>query len=198
LLEVIRTTKDEDTRRLAAESLGEIDPGNPEVIAGLLEVIRTTNSESTRRQAAESLGKIDPGNPEAIAGLLKIIRTTEHEETCKRAAWSLEKIGMGNPQAISGLLELIHTTEDKKTRLEAAWSLQKILTTPQQYAGVVSALKHNLSNEVYENNFGRFHECYKVIWNCAENLPYPLFYEAWHNPLPTPPSRSHRTNTIGS
>ncbi|MBO0349004.1 histidine kinase, partial [Phormidium pseudopriestleyi FRX01] len=25
----------------------------------------------------------------------------------------------------------------------------------------------------------------KVIWNCAENLPYPEFHEAWHNPLAT-------------
>ncbi|WP_375340846.1 hypothetical protein, partial [Oxynema sp. CENA135] len=23
---------------------------------------------------------------------------------------------------------------------------------------------------------------YNLIWNCAENLLYPPFYQAWHNP----------------
>ncbi|WP_273249705.1 hypothetical protein, partial [Limnospira indica] len=36
LVQVIETTQDEYTRRKAAESLGKIDPGNPEAIAGLV------------------------------------------------------------------------------------------------------------------------------------------------------------------
>ncbi|WP_410223503.1 NACHT C-terminal alpha/beta 1 domain-containing protein [Limnospira platensis] len=56
----------------------------------------------------------------------------------------------------------------------------------QHYAGVVSALKDCLSDEVYQNNFKQFNECYELIWNCAENLPYPDFYQAWHHPPTTP------------
>ncbi|QQW28526.1 HEAT repeat domain-containing protein [Arthrospira sp. PCC 9108] len=74
LIEIIRMTKNEDTRRKAVESLEQIDPGNPKAIAGLLEVIRTTDSKYTQYQVIESLDKIDPGNPEAIAVLLEIIR----------------------------------------------------------------------------------------------------------------------------
>ncbi len=75
---------------------------------------------------------------------------------------------------------------DYSRRSDAAEILGKILTTPQHYAGVVSALKDCLSDEVYQNNFDRFDKCYKVIWNCAENLPYPEFYQAWHHPPTTP------------
>jgi HEAT repeat protein len=194
LLQIIRTTEDEDTRRRAAASLGEIDPGNPDAIAGLLQIIRTTEDEDTRRRAAASLGEIDPGNPDAIAGLLQIIRTTENEFTRRRAAASLGEIGQGNPDAIAGLLQIIRTTEDEDTRRRAAASLGEILTTSQHYAGVVTALKDCLSSEVYQNDFDRFNKCYEVIWYCAENLPYPEFYQAWHN-SPTTPHPEVEDNT---
>ncbi|WP_254566996.1 HEAT repeat domain-containing protein [Oscillatoria sp. HE19RPO] len=215
VVQLIRRSKDEFTRMLAAKILGKIGVANPEARAALLELIHERENESTRRQAARSLEQIgvrnpkvivgshevirttllateslvepiDPRNPEAIAGLLELIRTTENESTRRQAARSLGEIGVGNAQAIAGLLKVMRTTEHEGTRKRAAESLPKILTTPEHYAWVVSALKDCLSNEVYQNNFKRFHECYKVIWNCAENLPYPQFYEAWDNPLTTP------------
>jgi len=186
LLNLIATTEDEVTRRQAAASLGKIGQGNPDAIAGLLEVIRNTEDEDTRRRAASSLGEIGQGNPEAIAVLVEVIRTTEDEDTRWQAAYSLGEIGQGNPDAIAGLLQIIRTTEDENTRRLAAGSLPKILTTREQYAGVVSALKDCLSDEVYQNNFDRFYQCYKLIWHCAENLSYPEFYQAWHHPPTTP------------
>ncbi len=118
--------------------------------------------------------------------MVKVIATTEDESTRRRAAESLGEIGQGNPEAVAALVKVIATTEDESTRWQAAESLKKILTTRQQYAGVVSAVKDYLSDEVYQNNFKRFEKCYKVIWNCAENLPYPQFYQAWHYPPTTP------------
>ncbi|MEA5419026.1 HEAT repeat domain-containing protein [Spirulina sp. CCNP1310] len=194
LLQVIRTSEDKSTRRWAAESLGEIDPGNPDAIAELLQVIRTSEDKSTRRQAAESLGKIDPGNPDAIAGLLQIIQTTEDESIRRWVAESLGKIDPGNLDAITVLLNLIATTEKEDTWINTTRKLEEILTTRQQYAGVVTALKHNLSDEVYQNKFRRFEASYEVLWNCAENLPYPDFYQAWHNP-PTTPHPEIENNT---
>jgi HEAT repeat protein len=183
LLQVIGTTENEYTRWQAAESLGKIGQGNPDAIAKLLQVIDTTEDEYARTLvAAWSLGEIGQGNADAIAKLLQVIGTTENEYTRWRAAWSLGKIGQGNADAIAGLLQVIRTTKDENTRWQAAESLGKILTTPEQYARVVSALKDCLSDEVYENDFDRFNECYKLIWNCAENLPYPEFYQAWHCP----------------
>ncbi|WP_445244306.1 HEAT repeat domain-containing protein [Microcoleus sp. OTE_8_concoct_300] len=180
LVNLIDNTEDEDTRWQAANSLWKIDPGNPEAIAALVNLIDNTEDEDTQWQVADSLGKIDPGNPEAIAALVNLIDNTEDEGTRMWAADSLGKIDPGNPEAIAGLLKLIETTEDSFIHFEAPESLLKILTTPEQYTGVVSALKDCLSNEVYQNNFNRFNRCYKVIWNCAENLPYSDFYRAWH------------------
>jgi HEAT repeat protein/energy-coupling factor transporter ATP-binding protein EcfA2 len=180
LVKVIESTENESTRREAANSLGKIDLGNPQAIASLVKVIESTENESTRLRAANSLWEIDPGNPQAIAALVKVIETTENKDTRREAANSLGKIGQGNPQVIAALVKLIENTEDESTRWLAAESLQEILTTPKQYLGIVSALKDCLSDEVYQNNFDLFHECYKVVWGCATNLPYPQFYRAWH------------------
>ncbi|MEO0050643.1 MAG: HEAT repeat domain-containing protein [candidate division WOR-3 bacterium] len=154
-------------------------------ITELSAIIKNCPNEYIRTEAIETLEKIDPGNPEAIAGLLQVIRTTENEDTRRQAAASLGEIGQGNPEAIAGLLQVIRNTKDEDTRMRAIESLGGILTTREQYAGVVSALKDYLSGEVYQNDFKRFHECYKVIWNCAENLPYREFYQAWHCPPTT-------------
>jgi len=183
LVEIIKTTQNEFTRREVAESLGKIDPGNPTAIATLIQLIATTQDEFTPIKAAFSLTKIPQGNPEAIAALIQLIETTEDESTRWQAAECLGKINPGNRQAIATLVKLIETPEDESTRWVAAWSLQRILTTLEQCASVVSALKDCLSDEVYQNNFDLFDETYKVIWPCAENLPYPQFYQAWHHPV---------------
>jgi hypothetical protein len=41
-------------------------------------------------------------------------------------------------------------------------------------------LKDYLSPETYKNDFEQFDICYKVIWKCAQSMPYPAFYQAWH------------------
>ncbi|MFP4221111.1 MAG: PBS lyase, partial [Phormidium sp.] len=36
------------------------------------------------------------------------------------------------------------------------------------------------------------------IWNCAENLPYPEFYQAWHHPTTTPHPEVEDTTPVAS
>jgi hypothetical protein len=58
LLRIFETTESEDTRRIAAESLGEIAPGNQRAIEAFVRILETTESKDTRENAAESLEKI--------------------------------------------------------------------------------------------------------------------------------------------
>lgn len=102
-------------------------------------------------------------------------------------AYSLGKIDPGNETAIATLVQLITSTENEFTRWQAAESLKKILRN-DQFSGIVTALKEYLSDETYENDFQRFRECYILIWHCAQTMPYPEFYQAWH----AQPTSSHR------
>ncbi|MFB2976144.1 hypothetical protein [Microseira sp. BLCC-F43] len=46
---------------------------------------------------------------------------------------------------------------------------------------VFSYLQPCLSDQIYETNYDLFKNCYKVIWHCAQELPYPVFYQGWHH-----------------
>ncbi|MCT7979989.1 HEAT repeat domain-containing protein [Laspinema olomoucense] len=163
----------------AAESLGEIDPGNPEVIAALLKVIANSESKWTRRTAAESLGKIDPGNPEPIAVLVNLIANSENKYTPRQAA-SWGEIGAGNPEAMKESFNLAANFEDKYTRRQAAESLGDILRAEEQMQFAVTGLKDCLSHEIHKKDFPLFEKSFQIIWHCAQNLSYPEFYRAWH------------------
>jgi predicted NACHT family NTPase len=186
LTELIRTSENEYIRWQAADSLGKIDEGNPDSIAALTELIRTSENEYIRWQAAYSLWKIDELNPDSIATLTELIRTSEDESIRQRAAESLGKIDEDNSDAIATLTQLILASENGSTRSSAADSLKKILTETQPMTGVVTALKDCLSDETFKNDFERFKNSHEVIWHCAQNLPYPTFYDAWYHPPTTP------------
>ncbi|MEH2138904.1 hypothetical protein, partial [Nostoc sp.] len=86
----------------------------------------------------------------------------------------------GNEKAIAALVELIGNPQlDDSTRSLAAYSLGQIMLK-EQMPSVVTGLKNYLSPETYKNDFKRFDNCYQVIWKCAQSMPYPAFYQAWH------------------
>ena len=185
LIELISITNDKNTRWMFAYILDEIVTGNPEAIAALIQLFSTTNYEDTRRMVAKSLGKIATGNPEAIAALIRILSTTHDLYTCFSVAKSLGKIDPGNPEAFAALIAILLTTNHKRTRREVAESLNKIVQNDQM-PSVISALQHFLCDSTHETNFDLYENCFEIIWNCAQNLPYPIFYQAWHHQLTTP------------
>ncbi|MEG4799991.1 HEAT repeat domain-containing protein [Microcoleus sp. ARI1-B5] len=193
LTELIRTSEDEDTRCTAVVILGEIGKRNPNAIAALTELIRTSEDQDIRWEAVNSLGEIGKGNPDAIADLTELIHTSGDENIRYQAANRLGEIDTnrlgeideGNPDAIAALTQLILTCEDKSRQGTAAFFLT-IMTKTHQMTGVVTALKDCLSDETYKNDFDKFKDSYEVIWHCAQNLPYPTFYHAWHHPPTTP------------
>ncbi|WP_141699921.1 HEAT repeat domain-containing protein, partial [Nostoc sp. KVJ20] len=103
-----------------------------------------------------------------------------NDSTRRIAAESLGKIDPGNQKTIDALVELIGKPQlDDSTRMQAAESLEKILSE-EQMPNVVTMLKDYLSPEMYKNDFGRFYTSYEVIWKSAQSMPYPAFYQAWH------------------
>jgi hypothetical protein len=81
--------------------------------------------------------------------------------------------------AIAALVELIRKSRPEDTVYDPADCLGEIMTS-KHFATAVSGLKKCLTSEIYKNNLGRNEKCYGVIWNCAENMTYPDFYQAWH------------------
>ena len=197
LIEILSATNCENTRMRVAESLGKIDRGNPEAIAALIEIVSTTTNDDTRSRVAYNLGKINPGNPEEIAALIGILSTTGYETTRWRVAETLGEIATGNLEAIAALIKLLSTTNYENIRCEVANILNKIVQNDQM-PSVVSALQQFLCDTTYKTNSDLYKHSLKIIWNCAQNLPYPTFYKAWHHQLTTPHPEVPETTGVGS
>jgi predicted NACHT family NTPase len=165
---------DNDTRSLVAYSLGEIDPGNEKAIAALVQLLQSNNLDNdTRWLVASILGKIDPGNEKAIAALVQLLQSNNLDDYTRRhVASSLGKIGTGNENAIAALVQLLQSNNlNYDTRRQVASSLGKILQNNQHRSKVVKALSGywQLDDKYYD-----------LAWKCAQNMPYPVFYQAWH------------------
>ncbi|PSB49268.1 hypothetical protein C7B67_17055 [filamentous cyanobacterium Phorm 6] len=197
LVELIRNSANERTlQKHAIETLVKIAKDKQVDISALVEsIIRYSGDRDTRRRAAESLGEIGKDNPVAISALVELMYNSGDEITRMRAAESLGVIGKNNQVAISALVELIGNSCDEATRWQAADSLRKIMKG-KHFAIAVSGLKNCLTSEIYENDSNLYENCYQVIWNCAQNMTYPEFHQAWHTqPTNSPIPDNHRQNT---
>ncbi|WP_084613256.1 HEAT repeat domain-containing protein [Planktothrix rubescens] len=189
LVKVIENTEDNFIRYVAACTLERIGRGNPYAITTLIKLIENSDFEDILVLVARILGHIQQENPYAITTLVQLIENTEDEAIRRAAACFLEEIDPGNSNVIPGFIKVIESIDNAKSHWyywQAINNLKELLTTPERCAEVVSTLKDCLSDDSRQNHFNRFEKAYEVIWDCAANLPYPEFYQAWHHPPTTP------------
>ncbi|MEG4072546.1 HEAT repeat domain-containing protein [Microcoleus sp. Pol14C2] len=179
LVELLGTSQNAYHLWELGNKLEKIGKDNPVTVAAFIELIRTSGDEQTRLQAAEYLGEIDKNHPVAIATLVDLIGNSANPDTRCRAASSLGKIEKYYPVAIATLIELIPNYHPEYSIFDPADSLLQIMKG-KHFATAVSGLKNRLTSEIYKNDFGRNERCHEVIWECAENMTYPEFYQAWH------------------
>jgi HEAT repeat protein len=182
LVELIHPTHDEYiqddfTRYKAAGTLGIIDPGNEIAISTLVDVIKTQKEWGIVSDALRYLGEVGTGNKMAINALVDLIQNGWDADEI--LAETLGEIDPGNEVAITTLVKLILDGGDVDEIV--ANRLERILQG-EQYAKVVIALKHYMTDHVFNNlqYFYFYKACQDVLWQCAQNMSYPDFYRAWH------------------
>jgi HEAT repeat protein len=180
LVSLLNSTQCEDTISMITYILGKIAVGNKQAITALISLLNSTQDESIYLNIAKSLGKIDPGNKQAINTLIFLLNSTQDKSICLNVAESLGEIDPGNEQAITALISLLDYAQNEDTLSIVISSLQRIIKSEYNYLMTVSALRKHLNNEIYENNFKVYKYCFKTLWECAKNLTYPQFYQAWH------------------
>jgi energy-coupling factor transporter ATP-binding protein EcfA2 len=201
LVELIGTSQKGDIQEKATYSLGKIGQNHPEAISALVELIGTSQNEYTRCRVADSLvGKIHKDHQVASENLVKLIDLSQDKYTRWLAVRSLGEIGKDNKVASEALVELIGTSQDGNILWRESYSLGKIdqdnqvtsealvkvigtyedKNTLLNLVARVSGLKDCVTSEIYENDFDHLIYRYRVIWECAQNMTYPEFYQAWH------------------
>lgn len=195
LANLITNSDSNSLQRKAVYCLGGLGVGNPEAIAILVNCLTTNESDNNRLIAAYSLIEIDPNNSAIEPALVNLKLHSQSEYIQLQIVSLLRKnnsvnlnfieadngirLVVAKPEEISTLVKSITKPEDNSTRSKAVESLTNILTAEEHMPFVVTALKDCLSAEIYKNDFQRFKESFRVIWHCAQNLPYPDFYKAW-------------------
>jgi hypothetical protein len=128
--------------------------------------------DDTHMWVAYSLGKIGTGNENAINALVQQLQSNNLDDSTRRQlVSSLGEIGTGNENAIAALVQMLQTNLDDYTRRLVASSLEKIIQNNQHRFEVVKALSGYWQLD---------DSCYNLAWKCAQNMPYPDFYQAWH------------------
>jgi predicted NACHT family NTPase len=179
LVEQLTSTNLEDTRWRVTEILGKIGVGNQTAIDALVPLLTYgALDDYTRWLVAESLAEIDRGNQTAIDALVQLLNSLHRNDLTflRGVIQSLGKIAQDNQTAIDALVQQLNSPAlDDYTRGQVAASLNKMKIQTEKQFAVITVLKANFndSQQIDKN-------CYELIWDYAENLPYPDFYRAWH------------------
>jgi HEAT repeat protein len=176
-------TREEFNRRWAVQHLKASDTSFPEASAALIDLIRSNPDDETLLEAVRSLGRIGKSDPEAIDLLIDLSYNSPNWVISEIAIQGLSYTDTSHEKVINALIELIRISPDEQIRIDAAQSLGQIL---QRYplGAAVSALKNTLpaqiNNKNDKNDLFLYLKCYDVLLDCSQTMPYPDFYQAWH------------------
>ena len=83
------------------------------------------------------------------------------------------------------IINLISSVEDEDViQLLEKTLLDIFITTDiNTMSWIVSYSKQHLSQEEGEDYYNRFAAFFTIVWQCAQNLPFSIFHQAWNNSL---------------
>ncbi|HSF73294.1 MAG TPA: HEAT repeat domain-containing protein, partial [Microcoleus sp.] len=178
LLDEKKSSKDELKRRWTGETFDYIASKSPKAIKSLIYLIRNSPNEDIFRDAVRLLGEFGTNDKEAVALLIDLSRHSDFGISYFPIQY-LGNINVMHEKVIKVLIDMIYNAPD--IRIYTASSLGKILKR-YPLSSAVSNLKHPLQNQLSTHeDFDLYHNCYRVLWQCAETMPFPDYYEAWHS-----------------
>jgi HEAT repeat protein len=201
LIQLVQTVGDPHTQMEVIETLGEIAKGNREAIQALIELMQDSSEpEYIKGKAAISLWKIGKDDPRGLPALIRfwkideddpeklqaMIRKTQILESQYKVTYPIDSVAefnTGNSDAIHALIKNLQISDPNfrlmKFALILADKLMRIIQGDELRLAVLG-LKSGLADQVKEKDYWRYEACYRVIWHCAQNMTYPVFYQAWH------------------
>lgn len=183
-LEKITTSSMSQTQRYqAAENLLILAPDNP-----IAQQIITSPSDNTNQEFINHRRLNKQPHPQAwdksvlIARLEEGIINTKDEDAQRRRACRLALADPGNQLAFNTLVHLVKHGKSDIIRKRTADNFRKILLE-EQIPQLIASLKDCFAMQVDETAMEQHRHCYKLVWHCAEKMPYLDFYRAWHQEI---------------
>ena len=181
LVELVESPPDPATKldysgnRLAAlENLRQISPTHP--TAQTQVATKQTLPSSTRKRSQKTARQ--HRNDLAISVLERKLLTTDNPENQRRYAYQLGKFQRGHPLAVDILLKLLTSTHPASFYKRTGEYLSETLLD-EQLPLVIKTLKVQIAEIEQGDRSALALQCYKIIWDCAERLPYQKFRQIW-------------------
>ncbi|MBD2079266.1 hypothetical protein [Leptolyngbya sp. FACHB-17] len=177
-----------------------IEVGDELVIAALTRLTQRSQRRSNRYAAAEALGVVDPGNSLVIATLIELLESDDWFPWS--IAQELASVGISDEKAIAALLKFVQTfqrTSDHRDRqrltncFKHLKSRELLTKVAQELKSYLNPKRADLNDDEFESGAClewedvegvRSEVAYQIIWNCAQNMSYPDFYQAWTGEQP--------------
>jgi HEAT repeat protein len=164
------------SNRIAAlENLRQIEPAHPATQQQFINNQTLPTSTRNRRKKAAHQPRIDI----AIAELERKLSIVENAETQRRYAYQLGKFQTGHPLAVQTLLQLMCSTQASSFYKRTGEYLKEVLSD-EQLPSVISKLKDRAGEIERGDRSNSALECYKLLWYCADRLPYQKFTQIWN------------------
>ncbi len=164
----------QNNRVAALENLRQIHPAHP---ATQVEFISKQTLPSSTRNQHKKIAR-QYGSNIAIAELESKLTTIDNAETKRRYAYQLGKFQPGHPLAVNTLLQLISSTQPSSFYKRTGEYLKEVLVD-EQLPLVVTTLKDLVTGIDRGDRSPLALECYKLLWYCADRLPYQKFIGIW-------------------
>ena len=119
--------------------------------------------------AVDRLAEIASIQSSVVSTLEEILNYNNNIHICQKITCVLGQAASKSIDATKAVVKLLTTTHEPIIASEAISFLKTILNS-NLLAIVVIGLKEYIENS----------ETYEIIWHCAQIMPYPDFYEAWH------------------
>lgn len=177
LKKLICSTEDELILLRCAEALGQIDEGSKVANEVLLQLIKTTKDKEISKEASKNLIFFGQDNQLAINTLIEIVKINKDNDNCRFIIQILGDLRLKNSQVIFALIQIVETSQNQNIIIEAVRSLEKLMSD-SQWTDFLYLFWKGLDKALEQETLERVECWYKLIWQAAQIMSYPEFYQA--------------------
>jgi hypothetical protein len=174
LSQIIESGQNRDSQIAALANLRQISPTHPATKQQLVDDRTLPSSTRNRRKKVARQRDVSI----AIAELERKLLNVNNVESQRRYAYQLGRFQLGHPLAVDVLLELMSSTQAASFYKRTGEYIKEIVLI-EQLPLVINQLKNRASDIEQGNRSASALECYKLLWYCAEQLPYQQFIQIW-------------------
>jgi HEAT repeat protein len=174
LVETIASSTERANRIAALDNLRQIAPTHPAAQQQLPDDRTQPSSTRPRHKKVRREHNISI----AIAELEQKLANVNNPESQRRYAYQLGKFQPGHPLAVSALLQLMSSPQAASFYKRTGEYLREIILD-EQLTLIIAQLKYAERAAENGDRANSTLECYKLLWDCAERLPYLVFDRIW-------------------